>query len=194
MESATVDGLTLNRCGATYWDPNQQFGAIWLYSADGNMDGVAIRNVDVIAPTYQGIHLQSRNGYAMNNVLFENITIADPTTYGVQIKAGANGSATFKNLMVKTSNASLPLVANQATGFKIQTENVGKTAPIFAGAVAAADLGTGAGTQGWLADGRRDQANRKIMPGMSIGTEALAGSGIGGKKAAVRVVYGKKEP
>jgi hypothetical protein len=193
MESATVDGLTLNRCGATYWDPNQQFGAIWLYSSDGNMDGVAIRNVDVIAPTYQGIHLQSRNGYAMNNVLFENITISDPTTYGVQIKAGANGSATFRNLMVKTSNASLPLVANQATGFKIQTENVGKTAPILAGAPLLAKA-NGMVARGWLADGRRDRLIGRDKPNMAIGTDAGVETGIGGKKAAVRAVFGKGRP
>jgi hypothetical protein len=193
MESATIDGLTLNRCGATYWDPNQQFGAIWLFSADGNMDGVAIRNVDVIAPAYQGIHLQSRNGYAMNNVLFENITISDPTTYGVQIKAGANGSATFKNLTVKTSNASLPLVENQATGFKIRTENVGKSAAILAGATPR-KAASGAGAQGWLADGRRDRASGWGMPNPAHGTDARAETGTGGKNAAVRVVFGKSEP
>jgi hypothetical protein len=84
-------------------------------------------------------------------------------------------------------------VANQATGFKIQTENVGKTAPILAGATPLTEW-NGMAAKGWLADGRRDQAIGRGMPGMGIKTGAGMEAGMGGKKAATRVVFGKSRP
>ncbi len=124
MESATIDGLTLNRCGATYWDPNQQFGAIWLFSADAGFAGVTIRNATVVEPTYQGIHLQSRNGNAMAGVLFENITIQKPSTFGIQVKAGALGTATFRGIDVYAASPSMGLVNQAGAGFKVVNEGV----------------------------------------------------------------------
>jgi hypothetical protein len=122
MEGATVDGLTLYRCGATYWDPDQQFGAVWLFAADNTFNNVVLRNLDIISPTYQGLHLQSRNGMAMNQVLFENVKVSDPTTYGVQIKAGATGTAMFRNLVVNAP-ANVPAVANQSAAFTLIRES-----------------------------------------------------------------------
>lgn len=116
LESATVDGLTLNRCGGSYWSPPQQFGAIWLFSAESGFANVTIRNVSIFEPTFQGIHLQSENGHGMAGVLLENMTITRPTTYGIQIKAGALGSATFRNITVGANSPTLTLV-NQSPGF-----------------------------------------------------------------------------
>lgn len=122
FESAMVDGLTLYRCGATYWDPNQQFGAIWVFSSGGNVTNLTIRNVETIDPTYQGIHLQSENGGAMVNVLFENVTITNPTTFGVEIKAGTNGTATFRNVHL-VAPPSIPMMTNETGGaFKAVSE------------------------------------------------------------------------
>ena len=123
MDSATVDGLTLYRCGATYWDPNQQFGAVWLFSAEQTFANVTIKNVDIVDPTFQGIHIQSSKGSApgfpIQNTRFENITISNPTTFGVQIKAGSLGGATFKNVTMASNINNVPRLVNQATGFTV---------------------------------------------------------------------------
>jgi hypothetical protein len=152
LVSATVDGLTLNRCGAVYWDPNQQFGAVWLYSAENTMTGVTIRNLDVVEPTYQGIHLQSKAGFAMDNVLFENVTVTNPTTYGVQIKQGANGSALFRNLTVKVSNPAVPAMANQSAAFKATSET---TAILPGTGLGAAPAGKNRAAEDYLINGRK---------------------------------------
>jgi hypothetical protein len=99
LESATVDGVTLVRTGGTYWG-GQEFGAIWVRADQNPTNGITIRNVDVIEPTHAGIHIQGNNGGVFTDILFENVTIERPRTYGVQVKAGAAGSATFRDVTV----------------------------------------------------------------------------------------------
>ncbi|MDB5106934.1 MAG: hypothetical protein JWP91_4623 [Fibrobacteres bacterium] len=157
MVSATVDGLTLNRCGATYWDVNQQFGAVWLFAAENTMTGVTIRNLDVVNPTYQGIHLQSKNAMPMDNILFENVTISNPTTYGVQVKAGTAGSALFRNVVVKSATP-VPAMANQSSAFRVMTEaGTGSSTPssILIGTASSAGTQATKVRTGYLADGKK---------------------------------------
>ncbi len=113
MESATIDGLTLVRTGGTYWG-GQQFGSIWLRADMNPTNGITIKNVDIIDPTYQGVSIQSNNGGVFTNVAFENVTISNPTTYGVQVLSTAKGSATFTNVTV--NNAPSGKVVNQSNG------------------------------------------------------------------------------
>jgi hypothetical protein len=117
MQSATVDGLTLVRTGGTYWE-GQQFGAIWVRADQSPTNGITIRNVDVVDPTYSGLHVQG-NGGEFTGMSFENIRITHPTTYGVYIKAGARGGASFKNVTVDGA-ASGPLLDESAGSFVIQ--------------------------------------------------------------------------
>ncbi|WP_239470274.1 CARDB domain-containing protein [Archangium violaceum] len=113
MESATIDGLTLVRTGGTYWG-GQQFGSIWLRADMNPTNGITIRNVDIIDPTYQGISIQSNNGGVFTNVAFENVTISNPTTYGLQVLSTAKGSGTFTNVTV--NNAPSGKAVNQSNG------------------------------------------------------------------------------
>lgn len=113
MQSATIDGLSLIRCGGTYWG-GQQFGAIWLRADQNPTNGITVRNVDIIDSTYQGISIQSNNGGVFTNLLFQNINISNPTNYGVQILSTAKGSGTFTNVTV--NNAPTAKVANQSNG------------------------------------------------------------------------------
>jgi hypothetical protein len=117
MESATIDGLTLVRTGGAFFG-GQEFGAIWLFSAQSPTPGITIRNVDIIEPTYSGIHIQSEGTGSLGNARLENIAIVRPTTFGIQIKAGALGSATFSNVTVE--GAGTAAAANQAgAGFTV---------------------------------------------------------------------------
>jgi hypothetical protein len=117
LESATVENLTLVRTGGTYWG-GQQFGAIWVRADQDPTQGIAIRHVDVIDPPYQGILVQS-NGGVLHDVLFDDITIQDPGTYGVQIRAGAAGSATFRDVIV-TGPGVEPAINDAMDTFTIQ--------------------------------------------------------------------------
>ncbi|EAU65923.1 putative secreted glycosyl hydrolase [Stigmatella aurantiaca DW4/3-1] len=112
MESVTIDGLTLVRTGGTYWN-GQQFGSIWLRADQNPTNGITIKNVDIVDPTYQGISIQS-NGGVFTNVAFENITINNPTNYGVQILSTARGNASFNNVTV--NNAPTAKFINQSGG------------------------------------------------------------------------------
>ncbi|WP_224365661.1 CARDB domain-containing protein [Hyalangium versicolor] len=116
MESATVDGLTLVRTGGTYWG-GQQFGSIWLRADQSPTNGITIKNVDIVDPTYQGISIQS-NGGSFTNLALQNITISNPTNYGIQILPSAAGGATFSNVTV--NNAPTAKFVNQSTaGFSV---------------------------------------------------------------------------
>jgi hypothetical protein len=52
----------------------------------------------------------------MSNVLVQNVTITNPTTFGVQIKSGSRGAATFRNVLLQAP-AGIPAMANQSTTF-----------------------------------------------------------------------------
>lgn len=112
MQSATVDGLTIIRSGGTYWG-GQQFGSIWLRADQNPTNGITVKNVDIIDPTYQGISIQS-NGGVFTNLLFQNITINNPTNYGIQVLSTARGGGTFTNVTV--NNAPTAKFVNQSAG------------------------------------------------------------------------------
>jgi hypothetical protein len=128
FESATVDGVTLYRCGGHYfkgypWEGD--FGAIWLRADLNPTNGITIRNVDVIDPSYQGILVQG--GGAFTNTLLENITISNPTTVAIQIKSDISGSATFRNVNMISNQYSVPRLLNQSTKFTLTEEAVSVT-------------------------------------------------------------------
>jgi hypothetical protein len=120
LQSATIDGLTLVRTGGTYWS-GQQFGAIWLRADQNPTNGITIKNVDIIDPTYQGILIQSNDGVqstgVFTNTLFQNVTITNPTTYGIQVRSSSRGGATFTGVTV--NNAPTAKIINQSGNFTV---------------------------------------------------------------------------
>jgi hypothetical protein len=120
MQSATVDGLTLYRCGGHYftgfpWEGD--FGAVWVRADQSPTDNITIRNVDVIDPTFQGISMQGSG--TLSNTLLENINISNPTNYAIQIKAGLKGKADFRNVNVVSNQYNVPRMQNSATGLTL---------------------------------------------------------------------------
>ena len=103
MQSAIVDGVTLIRTGGTYWG-GQDFGAIWLRADQDPTRGITVKNVDVIEPSHQGIHIQS-NGGVLDDVTFDHVTIDRPGSYGVEIKPGAAGRARFSSVTIHDPGA-----------------------------------------------------------------------------------------
>ncbi|MDB5047239.1 MAG: hypothetical protein JWO30_310 [Fibrobacteres bacterium] len=120
MQSATVDGLTLYRCGGHYftgfpWEGD--FGAIWVRADQSPTDNITIRNVDVIDPTFQGISMQGTG--TLSNTLLEEINISNPTNYAIQIKAGLQGKATFRHVNLISNQYNVPRMLNSATALTL---------------------------------------------------------------------------
>jgi hypothetical protein len=69
----------------------------------------------------QGISIQGSGTFT--NTLLENITISNPTTYGIQIMAGASGGATFRNVAMISNKNLVPRLLNSASGFIVTEEN-----------------------------------------------------------------------
>ncbi len=131
MDSATVDGITLIRCGAHYfigYDYEGYFGAIWLRADLPNTNGITIRNADVIDPSYSGIQFQGAGTFS--NLLLENVTVSNPTTDCIEVKAGTTGSATLRNVQLVSDANNVPRTVNNASAtFKITEEGVGVLSP-----------------------------------------------------------------
>jgi hypothetical protein len=126
MVSATVDGLTLYRCGNHYftgYDYEGDFGAVWLRADQNPTNGITLKNIDIIDPTYAGIQIQGTGTFT--NLLMENITISNPTTYGTEVKTGSSGSATFRNVKVVSNSYNVPELSNKSSTFTITVEDVG---------------------------------------------------------------------
>jgi hypothetical protein len=128
MDSVTVDGLSLYRCGGHYfkgYDYEGDFGSIWMRADLPATNGITIKNVDIIDPNLAGIQLQGAGTFT--NVLLDNITISNPTTFGIVINAGTSGSATFRNVQLVSNSYNVPRLVNNSSGFTLTQEGVGVT-------------------------------------------------------------------
>lgn len=124
MDSATVDGLTVTRCGAHYfigYPYEGYFGAVWLRADMTPTNGITIKNVDIIDPTYSGILFQGTGTFT--NILLQNMTVANPTTSCIAVNSGTTGSATLKNVQFVSNQYSVPRVVNNSTTFTLIEEN-----------------------------------------------------------------------
>jgi hypothetical protein len=120
LDSVTVDSLTLIRCGGHYfvgYPYENDFGAIWLLGVQPANNGIKVMNADVIDPTYSGILLQGAGTF--NNTIFQNITISNPVTDGVEIRAEVNGDATLKNINMVSNSYGVPRIVNESTKLKL---------------------------------------------------------------------------
>ncbi|MFI6133677.1 CARDB domain-containing protein [Micromonospora sp. NPDC051141] len=108
----------LYRCGGVFWNEDQEFGAITLFPASGDITGVTIRDTDVVDSTYDGIQFKNGGG-SMPNVTLSNVRI-DRSNNGAGILAmsGARGNATLTNVTI-TNSADGDIVRQAGTTFTI---------------------------------------------------------------------------
>jgi hypothetical protein len=101
--TTTIADNGLYRCGGVFWGEQQKFGAITLFSPQGDIPGVTIRDTDVIDSTYDGIQFKAGSG-AYPNVAVTNVRI-DRSDNGAGILAmgSARGSATLTNVTITNS-------------------------------------------------------------------------------------------
>ncbi|HEY0892002.1 MAG TPA: discoidin domain-containing protein [Cellvibrio sp.] len=116
--TTNFEGITILRSGGTFWN-NQVFPALWMFSASKSFQGIRIRDLDIIDPTFHGIMFQTNyvGGQRQNifqDTIFTNVKIsgampnpAYPNRSGYGIWANpmpeagqgcAAGQAEFNNL------------------------------------------------------------------------------------------------
>jgi hypothetical protein len=100
-----ASGNKLIRCGANESDLGGPAGAIRIMAWDSYMTNVTIivSNCDVIDSVKQGISIQANPPYRMSGVYFKDIRIVNSTTYGIDIRLTAAGSASFENVSISGS-------------------------------------------------------------------------------------------
>ena len=110
---------TLVRAGGFSF--NQKHGALKLFSYQVDLTGIAIEQLDIEAPTYFGIDLQSWDAdtSAIGAAAIDRVAITSPGEYGVQVRSDARGSASFTNVSV-TDDAAGGLSDQSAGQFELQ--------------------------------------------------------------------------
>jgi hypothetical protein len=94
----------LFRCGGVFWGEAQEFGAITLFSPNGEIPGVTIRDTDISDSTYDGLQFKAGGG-VYSNVAVTNVRI-DKSNNGAGILAmgSARGSARLTNVTITNSH------------------------------------------------------------------------------------------
>ncbi|MGW8729528.1 discoidin domain-containing protein [Streptomyces sp. NPDC055808] len=132
-------GISLVRSGGHFWGA-QAFGALWMYSAEYEFQGIRISDLDITDPTYSGIMFQTKyNGstplYPIKDSVLTNVSISGAKKSGdaFDAKSGigiwanelpepgqgpAVGEVTFNNLKL-SGNAQD--IRNTTSTFKINT-------------------------------------------------------------------------
>jgi hypothetical protein len=99
--TVTVARNTLLRCGSEDSNNNQEDGAIWFNTVQGNDNNakVVIEDNLILNSTYQGISFSNRG--SVSDVTLEGNVILESGTYGIEILKAAKGSAYAKNNLIK---------------------------------------------------------------------------------------------
>lgn len=97
-----VQGNVLTRAGGYEYNGQEPFGAIWLSAIKQDIKAhVIIRNNIINNSTYQGIEI--RGPYAVTNLTVDHLTVNGAGTYGIEVRDGATGKATWSNVAVNSA-------------------------------------------------------------------------------------------
>jgi hypothetical protein len=97
--TTTIARNSLVRAGGFMF--NQQHGAIKVFSQQGPIAGLLVKDVTVDSPTFSGVLFQGPDVLA--GATFDHVTITGAGTYGFLWLSSANGGATFSNVTVTGS-------------------------------------------------------------------------------------------
>jgi hypothetical protein len=97
--TTTVARDTILRAGGLMY--GTQWGGLALsgHDAASPITGVAVEDVDVVDATYAGVFFIGPSD-AIQGVVLDGVSITGPGTYGLQVDATAEGSATATNVVV----------------------------------------------------------------------------------------------
>lgn len=109
--TTTVQRVTLTRAGGRAW--GQEHGALKLHGFDGPLHGVDVHDVELVDPTFSGLHLQGPG--RLDGLTFSRVHVRGSARFGVDIDGDANGSATFEHLVITGS----PGLSNESKSFSV---------------------------------------------------------------------------
>jgi hypothetical protein len=91
-----IERNSLIRAGGNAYD--QGHGAFKLHAAEGALQNVAVTDLDIVEPSYSGIHVQGQQ--VVDSVWFERVNIHTPTTAAFHLTRGAQGAMDAANVVV----------------------------------------------------------------------------------------------
>jgi hypothetical protein len=97
--TTTIQRNSVVRAGGRMF--NQEHGAVEVFGSLGPVAGVILKDLLIDSPTYAGLHIEGPN--PITNATFDTITITNAGSYGILVKAKAQGAGMFSNVTV--SNA-----------------------------------------------------------------------------------------
>ena len=97
--TTTVEGNSLIRAGGSMF--NQDHGALKVWTAQGEISNLVVRDLLIDGATFAGIELDGP--YPLTNAIFENIEIHDAGTNGIYLSSNLEGDATFSDVTISNS-------------------------------------------------------------------------------------------
>lgn len=106
--TVSVTGNRMLRCGSATSDAGGAAGALRFVAGDANMTAAsfAVTDNDISDSVCQGLSVQTASGYSLTGLRVTDLRITDSGTYGIEIKSGASGSASFGAVSVASSGSS----------------------------------------------------------------------------------------
>lgn len=103
--TVTVSGNILNRCGSAESDAGGAAGAIRFVAGDADMTGASflVTDNDAADSVRQGLSIQTSTGRRLTNLKVTDLRISGSGSWGIEIKSGAQGSASFGAVSVESS-------------------------------------------------------------------------------------------
>ena len=95
----TVQRNSLIRAGGPMF--RLEHGALKVWSAQGEIKGLIVKDVLIDSPTFSGLQLDG--GYPITSTSFENIQITNAGTDGVYLSSRISGVANFSFITIRDS-------------------------------------------------------------------------------------------
>jgi hypothetical protein len=76
-----------------------EHGALKIWSAQGEIKGVVVKDILIDSPTFSGLELNG--GYPITSASFENIQITNAGTDGIYLSSSISGDASFSFITVR---------------------------------------------------------------------------------------------
>jgi hypothetical protein len=118
-----IEHNSLIRAGGPMF--NLEHGALKIWSAQGEISGLVVKDIMIDSPTFSGLQLDG--GYAITSARFEDIEIMDAGTDGIFLSSRLSGDASFSFITVSNSaeNALLNYSPKLKFTFNFGEGNVG---------------------------------------------------------------------
>jgi hypothetical protein len=80
---------------------NLKHGALKIWSAQGEITGLEVKDILIDSPTFSGLQLDG--AYPITSASFENMQITNAGTDGIHLSSALSGDASFSSVMVSNS-------------------------------------------------------------------------------------------